>query len=244
MTIAIFFIFQLAAFNFGFTGGTSGILLPIAPFSAANYNQPFYYVALVILILTVIVSWAVRRSRFGLQLLAIRDDEDRALGLGVRTRRVKLAAFTLSAIPVGMVGGLYFYFVGQIFPQFAFDPLFDVSLALMAFLGGLGTIVGPLLGALVLESLQQYLTQTFSRRHLPDRLRRPLPGRDPGAAAGRRPRDRRLAARRRVNAARARPAASARRRCRAASRERPDEQPDRGPWRLEGLRRRPGAVAV
>ncbi len=162
VTIAIFFIFQLAAFNFGFTGGTSGILLPIAPFSAANYNQPFYYVALVILILTVIVSWAVRRSRFGLQLLAIRDDEDRALGLGVRTRRVKLAAFTLSAIPVGMVGGLYFYFVGQIFPQFAFDPLFDVSLALMAFLGGLGTIVGPLLGALVLESLQQYLTQTFS----------------------------------------------------------------------------------
>jgi branched-chain amino acid transport system permease protein len=162
VTIAIFFIFQLAAFNLGFTGGTSGILLPIAPFSAANYNQPFYYVALVILIFTVIVSWAVRRSRLGLQLLAIRDDEDRALGLGVRTRRVKLTAFALSAIPVGMVGGLYFYFVGQIFPQFAFDPLFDVSLALMAFLGGLGTIVGPLLGALVLESLQQYLTQTFS----------------------------------------------------------------------------------
>jgi branched-chain amino acid transport system permease protein len=162
VTIAIFFIFQLAAFNLGFTGGTSGILLPIAPFSAANYNQPFYYVAAVILILTVIVSWAVRRSRFGLQLLAIRDDEDRALGLGVRTRRVKLTAFVLSAIPTGMVGGLYFYFLGQVFPQFAFDPLFDVSLALMGFLGGLGTLVGPLLGALVLESLQQYLTQTFS----------------------------------------------------------------------------------
>jgi branched-chain amino acid transport system permease protein len=162
VTIAIFFIFQLAAINLGFTGGTSGILLPIAPFSAANYNQPFYYVALVILILTVIVSWAVRRSRFGLQLLAIRDDEDRALGLGVKTWRVKLTAFVISAIPVGMVGGLYFYFVGQIFPQFGFDPLFDVSLALMAFFGGLGTLVGPLLGALVLESLQQYLTQTLS----------------------------------------------------------------------------------
>jgi branched-chain amino acid transport system permease protein len=162
VTIAIFFIFQLAAINLSFTGGTSGILLPIAPFSAANYNQPFYYVTLVILIVTVFVSWAVRRSRFGLQLLAIRDDEDRALGLGVRTRRIKLSAFVISAIPVGMVGGLYFYFMGQIFPQFAFDALFDVSLALMAFLGGLGTIVGPLLGALVLESLQQYLTQTYS----------------------------------------------------------------------------------
>jgi branched-chain amino acid transport system permease protein len=162
VTIAIFFIFQLAAFNLGFTGGTSGIQLPFAPFSAANYNQPFYYVALVILVLTVLLSWAVRRSRFGLQLLAIRDDEDRALGLGVKTRRVKLAAFVLSAFPVGMVGGLYFYFVGQIFPQFAYDPLFDVSLALMAFLGGIGTLIGPLLGSLVLESLQQYFTQSFS----------------------------------------------------------------------------------
>jgi branched-chain amino acid transport system permease protein len=162
VTIAIFFIFQLAAFNLGFTGGTSGILLPLAPFSAANFNTPFYYVALVILIVTVLTSWLVRRSRFGLQLLAIRDDEDRALGLGVKTRRVKLTAFVMSAVPVGIVGGLYFDFVGQIYPQFAFDPLFDLSIALMAFLGGLGTIVGPLLGALVLESLQQYLTQTFS----------------------------------------------------------------------------------
>jgi branched-chain amino acid transport system permease protein len=162
VTIAIFFIFQLAAYNFSFTGGTSGLTLPFAPFPAATYNNPFYYVALIILVATVILSWAVRRSRFGLQLLAIRDDEDRALGLGVKTRRVKLAAFVISAIPVGMVGGLYFYFLGQIFPQFAFDPLFDLSIALMGFFGGLGTITGPLLGALVLESLQQYLTQTFS----------------------------------------------------------------------------------
>jgi branched-chain amino acid transport system permease protein len=162
VTIAIFFIFQLAAFNLGFTGGTSGILLPIAPFTAANYNQPFYYVALVILILTITMSWAVRRSRFGLQLLAIRDDENRALGLGVKTGRVKLAAFVLSALPTGMVGGLYFYFLGQIFPQFAYDPLFDVSIALMAFLGGIGTLIGPVLGALVLEAMQQYLTQTVS----------------------------------------------------------------------------------
>lgn len=162
VTIAIFFVFQLAAFNLRFTGGTSGITLPFAPFASADYNEPFYYVALIILILTVGVSWLVRRSRFGLQLLAIRDDEDRALGLGVRTRRVKLTAFVISAIPVGMVGGLYFYFVGQIYPQFAFDPLFDLAIALMTFLGGMGTIVGPLLGAFVLESLQHYLTQNLS----------------------------------------------------------------------------------
>jgi branched-chain amino acid transport system permease protein len=162
VTIAIFFIFQLAAFNLGFTGSTSGIQLPFAPFAAATYTQPFYYVGLVILVLTVAISWAVRRSRFGLQLLAIRDDEDRARGLGVKTERVKLAAFVLSAFPVGMVGGLFFYFIGQVFPQTAYDPLFDISLALMGFLGGIGTLTGPLLGALVLESLQQYLTQSVS----------------------------------------------------------------------------------
>jgi len=161
VTIAIFFIFQLVAYNVGFTGGTSGLFLPLPPF-AGNNNKPFYYVALTILLLTVAVSWLVRRSRFGLQLLSIRDDEDRALGLGVKTRRLKLSAFVLSAFFVGMIGGLYFDFVGQVFPNTAFDPLFDLSIALMAFFGGLGTLVGPLLGALVLESLQQYLTLSFS----------------------------------------------------------------------------------
>ena len=162
VTIAIFFIFQLAAFNLAFTGGTSGIQLPTPLWGPVTFPRPFYYVTAAILLGTVALSWAIRRSRFGLQLLAIRDDEDRARGLGVATGRVKLIAFVISAVPVGMVGGMYVYFIGQVFPQFAFDPLFDVAIALMAFLGGLGTLSGPLLGALVLESMQQYFTLTFS----------------------------------------------------------------------------------
>jgi branched-chain amino acid transport system permease protein len=162
VTIAIFFIFQLAAFNLPLTGGTSGIQLPTPLWGPDTFARPFYYVTAALLVLTVALSWAIRRSRFGLQLLAIRDDEDRARGLGVATGRVKLIAFVISAVPVGMVGGMDVYFIGQVFPQFAFDPLFDVSIALMAFLGGLGTLAGPLLGALVLEALQQYFTLTFS----------------------------------------------------------------------------------
>ena len=162
VTIAIFFIFQLAATNVGFTGGTSGLFLPLAPWSGSSFNTPFYYVALVVLVVTVACSWFVRRSRFGLQLLAVRDDEDRALGLGVKTWRLKLVAFMLSAFFVGTIGGLYFDFIGQVYPQTAFDPLFDLSIALMAFFGGMGTIAGPLLGAAVLESLQQYVTFSFS----------------------------------------------------------------------------------
>ncbi|MGH3050230.1 MAG: branched-chain amino acid ABC transporter permease, partial [Gaiellaceae bacterium] len=162
ITIAIFFIFQLLAFNLSITGGSSGIQTPTPLWTAVGYNQRFYFVALAVLVVTVAVAWFVRRSRFGLQLLAIRDDEDRALGLGVRVGRVKLLAFMISAIPTGMVGAVYAYFLGQIFPQFAFDPLFDITVALMAFFGGLGTIAGPLLGGLVLESLQQEFTLRFS----------------------------------------------------------------------------------
>jgi branched-chain amino acid transport system permease protein len=162
ITIAIFFIFQLLAFNLAITGGSSGLQTPTPLWTAVGYNQRFYYVAAAILVLTVAMAWAIRRSRFGLQLLAIRDDEDRARGLGVRTARVKLLAFIASAIPTAMVGATYAYFLGQIFPQFAFDPLFDITVALMAFFGGLGTLTGPLLGALVLESLQQEFTVNFS----------------------------------------------------------------------------------
>jgi branched-chain amino acid transport system permease protein len=158
ITIAFMFIFQLAASNLGFTGGTSGLQPPTPLWSVTAYNDNFYWVTAAVLVFTVLLAWLVRRSRFGLQLLAIRDDEERARGLGVRVGRVKLVAFTLSAIPIGMAGAIYAYFLGQIFPQFAFDPLFDLSIALMAFIGGLGTVVGPLLGALVLESLQQYFT--------------------------------------------------------------------------------------
>jgi branched-chain amino acid transport system permease protein len=158
ITIAFMFIFQLAAFNLGFTGGSSGLQPPTPLWSVNTYNDNFYWVTAGLLLITVALTFLVRRSRFGLQLLAIRDDEERARGLGVRVGRVKLTAFILSAIPVGMAGGIYAYFLGQIFPQFAFDPLFDLSIALMAFLGGLGTVLGPLLGALVLESLQQYFT--------------------------------------------------------------------------------------
>jgi branched-chain amino acid transport system permease protein len=166
ITIAVFFVAQLTAINVGFTGGTAGLSLPFITWGASYYNVPFYYVALAIVIFITALSALVRRSRFGLQLLAIRDDEDRALGLGVKVSAVKLTGFTMSAFAIGMCGALYAMFIGQIYPQFVFDPLFDISIALMAFLGGLGTLVGPLLGALVLESLQQYLTVTYSNGSL------------------------------------------------------------------------------
>jgi branched-chain amino acid transport system permease protein len=170
ITIAVFFIFQLMAFNFSFTAGSTGIIAPVLNWDATTYNNPFYYIALGIAAGTVALSWLIRGSRFGLQLRAIRDDEDRARGLGVRAMRVKLEAFVISAFITGLVGGLWFYFIGEALPQFAFDPIFDVSVALMAFLGGLGTVAGPVLGALVIEPAQQYLTTTISNDYLSEIL--------------------------------------------------------------------------
>ncbi|MFI5269877.1 MAG: branched-chain amino acid ABC transporter permease, partial [Chloroflexota bacterium] len=158
ITIAFVFIFQLLAENniFGLTKGQGGLEYPIPlAWHGASYNIPFYYAMVIILILVVAVAWLVRHSKYGLELLAIRDDEDRALGLGVRTTLLKLSAFTISGFFVGMAGAVYGYFQLSVYPAAGqatgFSPLFDVLVALMAFLGGLGTISGPLLGALLIE---------------------------------------------------------------------------------------------
>jgi len=166
ITIAFFFVFQLAAINANFTGGPAGLSLALIPWQGNQFNTPFYYVALAILVFAIVLSALVRRSRFGLQLLAIRDDEDRALGLGVKVKAVKLTGYVMSAFVVGMTGALYAMFLGQIYPQFAFDPVFDVTVALMAFLGGFGTLLGPLVGGLLLETSQQYLTSYYSNGSL------------------------------------------------------------------------------
>jgi branched-chain amino acid transport system permease protein len=166
ITIAIFFIFQLMAYNLSFTGGNQGLSTPFFLWSAADYNNPFYYVALIIAVGTIVLAWLIRGSRFGLQLLAIRDDEDRARGLGVRAMRTKLSAFIISGFITGMIGGLWWFFIGQALPETVFDPNFDLSVALMGFLGGFGTLAGPVLGALILEPLQQWEAITFTNGYV------------------------------------------------------------------------------
>jgi branched-chain amino acid transport system permease protein len=150
------------AYNFSFTGGTTGLDAPFLPWAAATYNNPFYYIALACAAGMIALAWLIRRSRFGLQLRAIRDDEDRARGLGVHAMRVKLAAFVLSGAVTALVGAVWFFYLTQVQPPSGFDPLFDLSVVLMAFLGGLGTVSGPVLGALIIEPGQLYLTANSS----------------------------------------------------------------------------------
>ncbi len=171
ITIAVFFIFQLMAFNFqSFTGGTTGMSAPFLPWSPTSFNDRFYYISLGCAAAMIVIAVLIRRSRFGLQLRAIRDDEDRARGLGVHAMRVKLMAFVLSGAVTAVVGGVWLLYLGQVQPQTGYDPLFDLALVLMAFLGGLGTIAGPVLGALIIAPGQLYLTIRLTNGYLSEIL--------------------------------------------------------------------------
>jgi branched-chain amino acid transport system permease protein len=162
VTIALMFVVQSLALNMrGLTGGSQGLGFPVGPWGT-DYNVPFYYAMLVMTVVCVGLSWFIRRSNFGLGLLAIRDDEDRAQSAGVPTGTYKLAAFVLSAGLFGTIGGIYGYFQTYIYPQFAVDPLLAASVVLMAFLGGVGTVFGPLLGALIIEPSQLELAYNFN----------------------------------------------------------------------------------
>jgi branched-chain amino acid transport system permease protein len=162
ITIAVFFIFQLLAYDLAFTGGNGGVSTPFATWDPGTYNNPYYYAAFIVAVGAIALSWLVRGSRFGLQLLAIRDDEDRARGLGVRAMRVKLTAFVLSAFVTGLIGGLWVLFIGQALPNTVYNPNYDLTVALMGFLGGFGTLWGPVLGGLILEPVQQEITQHYT----------------------------------------------------------------------------------
>src|SRR5579872_1973960 len=122
ITIAIFSVTtQLPNVLSGVISGISILTMPIPPWSADVYNLPFYYIALLLLLVTSGVSWWIRHSRYGLNLLAIRDDEARAEGLGLKVGPLKLSAYMISASFVGMAGAMTVYFIGFIAPTSAFD---------------------------------------------------------------------------------------------------------------------------
>ena len=168
VTIAFMFIVQLLAENLvKLTGGGAGLSLPYPhEWSGDFFNIPFYYAMLALAVIALALSWWIRRSKFGLGLLAIRDDEDKALAVGVPTRAFKLTAFVVSATLVGMIGAVYGYYITYLYPQFMVDPLLGISMVLMTFLGGLGTLSGPVIGAVLLERAQLEFAYRFGATKL------------------------------------------------------------------------------
>jgi len=125
-------------------------------------NDTIFYAMLIVLLITLIVFLLMNKSRFGLALKCIGQNEDSAQHLGVNTTRTKVLAFAISAAPVGAVGALMSTALGYIDADIAFRLLASFLPVLMTIFGGMGTNYGPIIGSVVFYLLQYYLLQVTS----------------------------------------------------------------------------------
>lgn len=150
------------------TGGGAGISVPTVGTNATTAylgNDGFYLLFLVLAVLSVIVSGLVARNKFGYALRAINQDEDAAAALGINTTRMKVLTFALSGFITGLVGASYAFQQVTIFPERLFDVDITVLMIIMVIIGGSGTVLGPLLGAVALQFLSEWLRQNFTNLH-------------------------------------------------------------------------------
>lgn len=144
------------------TRGDLGIWLP--PTAAGARVQVFYAMGF-LTVAAVLCTWLVARSRFGLRLMAIREDEVAAQALGVSTTTHKIIAFALSAFFAGFAGGVYAWHLSYIDPYEVFKIGMGIKVIAMAMFGGLGTVLGPLLGALSLAVIGEFVWVKFLWLH-------------------------------------------------------------------------------
>ncbi|WP_199823965.1 branched-chain amino acid ABC transporter permease [Streptomyces sp. NBRC 109706] len=152
----------------GFTGGSNGLVVP-RPFPdllRPEHHRVFFYLFVALLAVMLLVWWAIDRSRFGTGLKAVREDEDKAQALGVPTRNYKLVAYLVSAFFTGLAGGMYALWFGDLDPIFQFSILLGSYMVLMALLGGVRHLYGPLLGALIVGSALEYFKLEFGDTQL------------------------------------------------------------------------------
>ncbi len=162
LTIAFLFLVQITATNWdSLTNGTGGITLPLPTWSIDYQNWPFYYSFLGLLAASLLLSWWIRRNKFGMGLIAIREDEDKAATVGVNTPVYKILAFVASAVFVGMAGAVYGYYIAFIDPAGMFNILLSVQIILSLLLGGRATLWGPVLGAFIVEPLNEISNNEF-----------------------------------------------------------------------------------
>jgi len=141
----------------GFTGGSSGLTLPIN--ASVSF---FYYSMLVPAIITFVGCWLLlERSRFGYRVKAVRDHEAAAESVGIDTTRVKIQAFVLSAVIPGVFGGIYAYWITFINPTSVLATDITDQMVVMALVGGLGRIWGPVLGATLLYLVDRQFIAAF-----------------------------------------------------------------------------------
>ena len=129
-------------------------------------KAPFYYLAVVLALFAMGLTYAVSRSRLGAYLTAVREDIDTAEGIGIDTVRARLLALALSAFVAGLAGGFYALYFRYIDPDAVFAVSVSVEMIFIAVIGGLATIAGPIVGAVVLVTISEIFRERFQAGHL------------------------------------------------------------------------------
>jgi branched-chain amino acid transport system permease protein len=151
-TWALALAVQQMALVLDITGGPDGMRLP--PFL---HPQFFFYLMLALVSATFALLWfLLEKAPFGLKVKAIREDELGAMALGINPTTIKMQAFILSAIPAGVLGGIYAYWITFIDPASVLADIITDQAMVMAVFGGLGTLIGPLIGAVLIFAFKTY----------------------------------------------------------------------------------------
>lgn len=165
-TMLVLFILQSLALNLrDLTNGSNGIDLPLFTNDFRFEARLWYYTGLGALVVTSLVAYLVEKSTFGLNLSAIREDEDVARTMGVRTLQTKALAFMLSAGLAGILGAIYSYRAHVIEPIGGFSIEVSAAPILMAILGGSRTWAGPILGAVIFQTISIGLAVSFGNEY-------------------------------------------------------------------------------
>ena len=141
-------------------GGTGLYLTPL------DDQRLLYFAMAAVAFVSLLLTWLIDNSRFGLKLLAIREEETAAEALGIRTTRLKIGAFVVSAVAPAIVGSLYATYLSFIDPMTAFAPMTELTTIAMVLLGGMGTVAGPLVGAVVMSIVNELLWSRFPEVYL------------------------------------------------------------------------------
>jgi branched-chain amino acid transport system permease protein len=166
LTVAFAEVCRIITLNTEAMGGALGLYITFTgnPWQLQfQDNRAYYYVALGLMLLATGVVALVERSRLGAYLVAIREDEDAAEALGVDTFRYKLCAIVLSAFLTGLGGAFYANYLFSLQPNAVFGIPLSVDIIIRPVIGGAGTLLGPLLGSLILSPLAEIARIYFSR---------------------------------------------------------------------------------
>jgi len=156
VTLAFAEVLRIVASVAPITGAGVGTLIKLdLRWQAFQFQSrvPFYWIILALVIVSLLLVWKIEGSRFGAYLVAIRENEDAAKALGVNALATKIAVMTLSAAITAAAGGFYAQYFLFIDSGIAYGPWISVEALLAPIIGGVGTVMGPLLGALVIKTL-------------------------------------------------------------------------------------------